>query len=80
MLIPFPPSAGIHLPHLGTSREFVVNDTTFRVTNCRPTVFCLGTVPPGYRARFGTAAEILDDIDHVSQFGVLPGGDRGRSW
>lgn len=66
------------LPAVGSSVDFIVHECQFRVTRPRRDVYCLAAVPNGQRARFGTATEIRDDIDHVFLTGRLPGQDGAR--
>lgn len=68
----------LKLPPVGASTDFIVHDCHFRVTRPRSGVYCLATVPSGPRARFGTAKEIREDIDHAFLTGRLAGPDGAR--
>lgn len=62
-------------PHLaesiGSTKVFFARGTEFRVKRLRKTTWCLST-PGVEQLRFGTRTDILQDIEHAMDYGVLP--------
>jgi hypothetical protein len=48
------------------------------VVRVKPREYCLHHEQGGERCRWGTAAEIAEDIAHLAQTGVLPKANGGR--
>lgn len=56
------------------TRQSVINGM---VTRVRPHEYCLHWNQPSARARWGTAAEIAEDIAYLATYGVLPPANGG---